>query len=80
VHQVKIDMLCIKVRAWINATKLSFEQFIRGDSQGNVQKILEIKLKIGGRPEGTKVALFRKLPSQKAFALVLFYSARSNHN
>jgi hypothetical protein len=40
---------------------LSFEQFIHGDSQKIVEKIPEPKLKIGGRPEGTKVALFRKL-------------------
>jgi hypothetical protein len=26
-----------------------------------LKKIPELKLKIGGRPEGTKVALFRKL-------------------
>jgi hypothetical protein len=40
---------------------LSFEQFIHGDSQKNVDKIPELKLEIGGRPEGTKVAVFRKL-------------------
>jgi hypothetical protein len=32
-----------------------FEQFIHVDSQKNAGKILVIKLKIGGRPEGTKV-------------------------
>jgi hypothetical protein len=40
---------------------LSFEQFVHGDSQKNAEKIPELKLKIGGRSEGTKVALFRKL-------------------
>jgi hypothetical protein len=40
---------------------LSFEQFIHGDSQKIVEKIPELKLKIGGRPEGTKVSLFQKL-------------------
>jgi hypothetical protein len=42
---------------------LSFEQFIHGDSQKIVEKIPELKLEIGGRPEGTKVALLRKLAS-----------------
>jgi hypothetical protein len=37
---------------------LSFEQFIHGNSQKIVEKIPELKLEIGGRPEGTKVALF----------------------
>jgi hypothetical protein len=40
---------------------LSFEQFIHGDSHKVVEKIPELKLKIGGCPEGTNVALFRKL-------------------
>jgi hypothetical protein len=31
--------LCMK-NFWINATKLSFEQFIHGDSQKNVEKFL----------------------------------------
>jgi hypothetical protein len=59
------------------AAKLSFEQFIHGDSQKNVEKIPELKLKIGGRPEGTKVTLFRKLANYSSFLISL---VRSNHS
>jgi hypothetical protein len=40
---------------------LSFEQFIHGGSQKNVEKILELKLKFGGRPDGAKLGTISKI-------------------